>query len=146
MGLLDDAIRDHLELKRRRGADPGEVAREQQEALESAPEEPNPLWIEDLPADQEGVVPAAEGHATPVSAASAENSDTALAPEQGEELSQVAQETAELDMRTVMSEHESPPSQNPPERENGGDALGERGSAGDADDGGELRRPADHMR
>jgi len=27
MGLLDDAIRDHLELKRRRGADPGEVAR-----------------------------------------------------------------------------------------------------------------------
>ena len=34
MGLLDDAIREHLELKRRRGADPGEVAREQQEALE----------------------------------------------------------------------------------------------------------------
>ncbi len=34
MGLLDDAIRDHLELKRLRGADPGEVAREQKEALE----------------------------------------------------------------------------------------------------------------
>jgi hypothetical protein len=33
MGLLDDAIREHLELKRRRGADPGEVAREQREAL-----------------------------------------------------------------------------------------------------------------
>jgi hypothetical protein len=33
MGELDDAIRDHLELKRRRGADPGEVAREEQEAL-----------------------------------------------------------------------------------------------------------------
>ena len=33
MGLLDDAIRDHLELKRLRGADPGEVAREQKEAL-----------------------------------------------------------------------------------------------------------------
>ncbi|HTZ87126.1 MAG TPA: hypothetical protein VMB05_10705 [Solirubrobacteraceae bacterium] len=35
MGLLDDAIREHLELKRRRGADPDEVAREQREVLDS---------------------------------------------------------------------------------------------------------------
>src|ERR1700760_851808 len=34
MGLLDDAIREHLELKRQRGADPGEVAREEHEALD----------------------------------------------------------------------------------------------------------------
>jgi hypothetical protein len=33
MGLLDDAIRDHLELKRRHGADPSEVERQEQEAL-----------------------------------------------------------------------------------------------------------------
>jgi hypothetical protein len=33
MGLLDDAIRQHLELKRRHGADPSEVARQEQEAL-----------------------------------------------------------------------------------------------------------------
>jgi hypothetical protein len=33
MGLLDDAIREHLELKRRRGADPSEVERMEQEAL-----------------------------------------------------------------------------------------------------------------
>src|SRR4051794_35149376 len=33
MGLLDDAIREHLELKRTRGADPTEVAREEAEAL-----------------------------------------------------------------------------------------------------------------
>ncbi len=33
MGLLDDAIREHLELKRRRGADPSEVARQEHEAL-----------------------------------------------------------------------------------------------------------------
>jgi len=33
MGELADAIREHLELKRRRGADPVEVAREEQEAL-----------------------------------------------------------------------------------------------------------------
>src|SRR4051794_23100099 len=33
MGLLDDAIREHLELKRRRGADPGEVSRQESDAL-----------------------------------------------------------------------------------------------------------------
>src|SRR5215211_4807260 len=33
MGLLDDAIREHLELKRRHGADPDEVARQENEAL-----------------------------------------------------------------------------------------------------------------
>ena len=33
MGLLDDAIREHLELKRRRGADPTEIEREESEAL-----------------------------------------------------------------------------------------------------------------
>ena len=33
MGELADAIRDHLELKRQRGADPAEVAREEHEAL-----------------------------------------------------------------------------------------------------------------
>jgi hypothetical protein len=33
MGLLDDAIREHLDLKRRRGADPGEIERAEREAL-----------------------------------------------------------------------------------------------------------------
>jgi hypothetical protein len=33
MGLLDEAIREHLELKRRRGVDAGEVSREESEAL-----------------------------------------------------------------------------------------------------------------
>jgi hypothetical protein len=33
MGLLDDAIREHLELKRRRGADADEIARQEDEAL-----------------------------------------------------------------------------------------------------------------
>jgi hypothetical protein len=44
MGLLDDAIREHLDLKRRRGADPSEIAKEEAEALgpvrRDAPEEP----------------------------------------------------------------------------------------------------------
>ena len=42
MGLLDDAIREHLELKRRRGADPDEVARAEQDAL-GPPGRPTPL-------------------------------------------------------------------------------------------------------
>jgi hypothetical protein len=33
MGLLDDAIRDHLDLKRRRGADPADIQRAEHEAL-----------------------------------------------------------------------------------------------------------------
>jgi hypothetical protein len=48
MGLLDDAIREHLELKRLRGADPGDVAREEDAALgpvyrrdESEPDDPS---------------------------------------------------------------------------------------------------------
>ena len=36
MGLLDDAIKEHLELKRRRGADAEEVTRLEQEALGAA--------------------------------------------------------------------------------------------------------------
>ena len=34
MGLLDDAIREHLELKRKHGADPDDLARQEREALE----------------------------------------------------------------------------------------------------------------
>ena len=37
MGLLDDAIREHLELKRIRGADPSEVIRQEREALGAQP-------------------------------------------------------------------------------------------------------------
>ena len=36
MGLLDDAIREHLELKRQHGADPEEVSRQEHEALGAA--------------------------------------------------------------------------------------------------------------
>lgn len=46
MGLLDDAIRDHLELKRRRGADPAEVERAERDAL--GPVRRQPEAAEDL--------------------------------------------------------------------------------------------------
>lgn len=40
MGLLDDAIREHLDLKRRRGADPSEIDRLEHEALGPVRREP----------------------------------------------------------------------------------------------------------
>jgi hypothetical protein len=53
MGLLDDAIREHLDLKRRQGADPGEIARKEREALEPViPDEPA-TWGEEPSAELE---------------------------------------------------------------------------------------------
>ena len=43
MGLLDEAIREHLDLKRRRGADPAEVERAAREALSPARRQPESL-------------------------------------------------------------------------------------------------------
>src|SRR3954452_14873433 len=74
MGLLDDAIREHLELKRKHGADPDDVARQEQEALgpgrQFAPAEPPPeepagavAPVDELPEGEPGIQeepPAAE--------------------------------------------------------------------------------------
>jgi hypothetical protein len=49
MGLLDEAIKEHLELKRRHGADPGEVARLEHEALGPARRDPAPAATVDEP-------------------------------------------------------------------------------------------------
>jgi|SRR3954452_14338834 hypothetical protein len=60
MGLLDDAIREHLELKRKHGADPEDVARQEQEALGpgmrnefAQPEEPAAVVAEPEAAEPE---------------------------------------------------------------------------------------------
>jgi hypothetical protein len=55
MGLLDEAIKEHLELKRRHGADPGEVARLEHEALGPARRDPAPAAIVDEPVAAEPV-------------------------------------------------------------------------------------------
>ena len=61
MGLLDDAIREHLDLKRRRGADPTEIERAERDALgpvrRDYDDEPPPAFDEvhdDLPAAEPG--------------------------------------------------------------------------------------------
>jgi len=56
MGLLDDAIREHLELKRRRGADAEEVTRQEHEALGP----PQRAEFAEAPATDEPAEPAAE--------------------------------------------------------------------------------------
>jgi len=96
MGLLDDAIREHLELKRRRGADPGEVAREQREVLDSPTET--------------GAAPAAPG--APAAAdlaldATAVDSDTQSPHRDPSARAAVEGETAELDMSSVLGGEQS---------------------------------------
>ena len=58
MGLLDDAIKEHLELKRRHGADPGEVARLEHEALGPARRDPAPAAVDQPVAAAPAAAPA----------------------------------------------------------------------------------------
>jgi hypothetical protein len=115
MGLLDDAIREHLELKRQRGADPSEVAREQHEALDPVPREAGALLGEDAPADDEqapldgaGLSAGAEAPDAPEAGVMAGGvpedmpDDLADAPAVGAALTPVGGETQELDMRSVL--------------------------------------------
>jgi hypothetical protein len=77
MGLLDDAIREHLELKRSHGADPAEVAAQEREVLgagqqpaaDSAPtiDEPQEPVAEAPPVEDERLDPFADVDAPPVS-------------------------------------------------------------------------------
>ena len=58
MGLLDDAIREHLELKKAHGADPSEVARQEREALGAGrPGEAAPAPPAEAPEAPEADVP-----------------------------------------------------------------------------------------
>ncbi len=98
MGLLDDAIREHLELKRRSGADPAVVEREEHEALA-------PVY------DDEGA-PLGDDDAGLVHASDEVIAHTEFAPVEDEpdvdprlaDLGGVGQDTAELDMRAVLEE------------------------------------------
>ncbi|HXB17019.1 MAG TPA: hypothetical protein VNV44_14890 [Solirubrobacteraceae bacterium] len=102
MGLLDDAIRDHLELKRRRGADPSEIAREEREALEPVfPDEPRPPGFEGEP--QAGtVLDEQPPHGDPLdeSVEAAEAAEAAEAQAVGQPL---GDETVEIDMEAVLA-------------------------------------------
>ena len=99
MGLLDDAIRDHLELKRRRGADPGEVAREQREALAARGEfddGPAP----DLVVEPPGTLASEPSDEQPESAPPYASDSPGAAAASGSE-------TAEIDMQDVFAEDQA---------------------------------------
>ncbi len=72
MGLLDDAIREHLELKRKHGADPDDLARQEREALgpgmrnEFAQTESEPEAEESVAAAPEAAGPVTEEPAPPL--------------------------------------------------------------------------------
>ena len=59
MGLLDDAIREHLDLKRRRGADPTEIERAEREALGPVRRGPEVGGGEDGPGAESAIEPEA---------------------------------------------------------------------------------------
>jgi hypothetical protein len=89
MGLLDDAIRQHLEFKRLRGANPSEIAREERDALGYGYH------------DQDTAPPARLGAPGDSSGYTGDDllDDLEPAPRPG---LHIDQETAELDMRTVL--------------------------------------------
>jgi hypothetical protein len=53
MGLLEDAIREHLDLKRQHGADPTEVAAEEREVLGPVQRTVEPAVVEDEDASED---------------------------------------------------------------------------------------------
>jgi hypothetical protein len=101
MGLLDEAIREHLELKRRRGGDPSAIAREEREALAPGLADPQ---TDEAPRAAE----AAPDGESPFTVATAPAPAAAWDHDQQEDpvadLPAGGQETAELDMQRVMEE------------------------------------------
>jgi hypothetical protein len=107
MGLLDDAIREHFELRRRHGADPSEVLSKEQEALgpaatragDASPAEGEPLFATE-PSLADGEVTG--GHMT----AEDRRRERREADRDADD-PYLSQETVELDMRAVLDEDAS---------------------------------------
>ena len=103
MGLLDDAIKEHLELKRRRGADAEEVTRQEQEAL-GAPQR----------AEFAGAAPAATAEPEAVEDAPIED---APAPDPEPEPVPEREPEPDIPLDQATVEYTPPPPDEPEERE-----------------------------
>jgi hypothetical protein len=137
MGLLDDAIREHLELKRRRGADAEEVTRLEQEALgppqrgefagARAPADPaaEPLPPEGDAAPAAPAEPAPETADHPVVEPEDEAEDGWLEDAPVPPGEPVEREEERLDQPTAEY---APPAQPPGEEASAGDEASEPGS------------------
>jgi hypothetical protein len=101
MGLLDEAIREHLELKRKRGADPTALAHQEQEALGPAVRE---TAVAEAPVEGTELAPEAEAAAAePLPAAPAEQPE----PEPpASEPEPAGQETVAFDVDDVFADEE----------------------------------------
>jgi hypothetical protein len=101
MGLLDDAIREHLELKRLRGADPSEVARDERAAL--GPPEAEDVEARDSAESDLEFEGEADGYdeEAPV-IEGADRGDGAPERSAGADMPRSSEETMEVDMRTII--------------------------------------------
>ena len=114
MGLLDEAIREHLELKRRRGADPAEVAREQHEALDPVSDSASSGEVDASSAEHSAEAGVAPEHADAVAAAAEQDSAPAVVEDPSAMVAHpiagaqtepgLLEETAELDMKSVLED------------------------------------------
>lgn len=105
MGLLDEAIREHLELRRRRGADPGTVAREEHDAFGPVRDADAFESVRDAPADEHGhgadTDPSdLDAYELAADRGGAHDGDAY----DGGDFSHIGQETVELDMSSVLDE------------------------------------------
>jgi hypothetical protein len=104
MGLLDEAIREHLELKRLHGADPDEVAREERAAFDPVRSDRD-VGPEDHLADTEDEISSNNDGEAPEDDDLSDSLDSVV-PEAADprepESRHAIQETAEIDMRTIL--------------------------------------------
>jgi hypothetical protein len=123
MGLLDEAIRDHLDLKRRRGADPTDIERAEREALGPVRRDPFEHGPDDFePAAMPDDRPRAYDHEEELyddeGYGSDEEWEEELEPEPGEphlapgQMPEAAQD--ELSDSTVVMDHEYREEPQPP--------------------------------
>ena len=100
MGVLDEAIREHLELKRRHGADPGEVARLEHEALGPARREAAPV----APGED-----AADDDAEPAGDEAPVEPDTHLPSDEDEHVEALVEDEEPVYDEDLLGEEEEPP-------------------------------------
>jgi hypothetical protein len=113
MGLLDEAIRDHLELRRSHGVDPAVVAREELDALAPVEREEKPgRWstLAEASADEAGAGRSPLGDARAVTRFDGDMVADGTTPS-GADASRprdtsFMEATAEIDMRAVLGELE----------------------------------------
>jgi hypothetical protein len=100
MGLLDDAIREHLELRRRHGADPSEVMSKEHEAL-------GPAAIRAASARPVDADDDARFLAEPSLTAEDRRPEPRAGGRISADNAYLSEETVELDMRAVLDEDAS---------------------------------------